>query len=225
MKRVKIIATIHPRDCNNKKLNDIVKAGADILRINTKYISIEKYVNISKKARKIKNCKLMVDIKNRKILNKLLDKDFDYLAISFAEDSNEIKKIKKMFSKKIKIISKIESKKGVKNINSLINVSDGIMIARGDLGKSFPIEQIPLIQKSITKKCNKKRKMSITATEMMPSMVTYMRPSRAEVSDIVNAILEGSEALLLAEETAIGNHPILAIKTMKKIIKEVEKRG
>lgn len=128
-----------------------------------------------------------------------------------------------MFKRKIEIISKIETKKGVKNTDELIEVSDGIMVARGDLGNEIKIEKIPMIQKLITKKCNKKKRFSITATEMMPSMVIRKRPSRAEVSDIVNAILEGSEALLLAEETAIGKHPFLVVETMRKIIKETEK--
>ena len=128
-----------------------------------------------------------------------------------------------MFPKRIKIISKIETKKGVNNINKLIKISDGIMIARGDLGRDISFEKVPMIQKMITKKCNRKNKMSITATEMMPSMVTRVRPSRAEVTDVANAILEGSEALMLSEETAIGNHPILTVKAMRKIIKETEK--
>jgi pyruvate kinase len=110
----------------------------------------------------------------------------------------------------------------VRNVDELIKVSNGIMIARGDLGREIDIEKIPFIQKMITKKCNKRKRFSITATEMMPSMVSYKRPSRAEVSDVANAILEGSEGLLLAEETAIGKYPVLVVKTMKKIINEVK---
>jgi len=148
---------------------------------------------------------------------------FDYLAISFAENVGEVKEIASMFSKRVKIISKIETKKGVDNINGLIRASDGIMIARGDLGRDISYEKVPMVQKMITKKCNRKGKMSITATEILPSMVSYVRPSRAEVSDVANAILEGSEALMLAEETAIGKHPYLAVRAMVKIIKETEK--
>ncbi len=121
------------------------------------------------------------------------------------------------------MISKIENQKGVDNINKLIKVSDGIMIARGDLGKNIQFQKVPMIQKYITKKCNKAKIFSIIATEMMPSMISYVRPSRAEVADIANAILEGSEALMLSEETAIGKYPILAIKMMKTIIIETEK--
>jgi len=221
--KTKIIITFGPACGDLRTLKKIVSSGANIIRINTKYIPIKDYGKIKEKINRAGNVKIMIDIKNRNILNKIKDKKFDYLSISFAENSHEIKRIRKMFNKKIKIISKIETKKGVKNIDDLIKVSDGIMIARGDLGKDISFEKIPMIQKMITKKCNKKRISSITATEMMPSMTRYIRPSRAEVTDVVNAILEGSEYLLLAEETAIGKHPILAVKAMKKIIKETEK--
>jgi pyruvate kinase len=219
----KIIITFGPACFNLRTLKQVVDAGAEIIRINTKYISIKDYEKIRGKINSAGKVKIMIDIKDRKIINKLLDKKFDYLAVSFAENPSEIVKIRKMFKKKIKIISKIETKKAVDNIDKLIKVSDGIMIARGDLGRAISFEKIPMIQKMITKKCNKKRIMSITATEMMPSMVKYIRPSRAEVTDVANAVLEGSEALLLAEETAIGKNPVLSVKAMKKIIKETEK--
>jgi len=220
-KRTKIIATIHPKSKLNI-LREMSKSGADIFRLNLKYVSIQEMNKFKIKLEKIKKIKLMIDIKNRKILNKIRGENFDYIAISFAETPQEIIKIKKMFPKKTKIISKIETKKGYDNIDKLIKISDGIMIARGDLGKDISFEKVPIVQKIITKKCNKNNKMSITATEMMPSMVKYIRPSRAEVSDVANAILEGSEALMLSEETAIGKHPILAIRAMEKIIKETE---
>jgi len=222
-KRTKIIITISPKLIKKNPIETLVKAGADILRINTKYMPLKKYSVLINELNKKKDYEILIDIKDRKNISQLKNINFDYLAISFAENPKEIQKIKRLFSKKIKIISKIESKKGVNNIDKLISVSDGIMIARGDLGNSFPIEKIPLIQKLITLKCNKKNKFSITATEMMISMLNHKRPSRAEVTDITNAILEGSDALLLAEETAIGKNPILAIKTMSKIIIETEK--
>jgi len=212
-----MIATYGPASKN--QIPQITKAGASIIRINTKYQSIE---SIRKIIQDNPRTKIMLDIKNRNLLQKIQSLKFRYLAISFAENPKEIEAIKKQFSKQ-KIISKIENQKGVKNINKLIRVSDGIMIARGDLGRSLPFQKVPMIQKSITKKCNRAKKLSITATEMMPSMITHIRPSRAETSDIANAILEGSEALMLAEETAIGKHPTLAIKIMKKIIQETEK--
>jgi len=220
--KTKIIATIHP-NMKKKFLQELVDAGANILRINTKYINNKQLDRIISDLRKIKHCRIMIDIKDRGILKEMCERDCDYLAISFAEKASEIIQIKKRLKKNMKVISKIESKKGVENMDELIRVSDGIMIARGDLGDEIPIEKVPMVQKLITKKCNKNKKMSITATEMMHSMVNKKRPTRAEVSDIANAILEGSEGLLLAEETAIGKHPILVVKTMRKIIKEIEK--
>ena len=135
----------------------------------------------------------------------------------------QINEIKKILPKKIKIISKIETKKGLKNIDNIINVSDGIMIARGDLGKNIPYEKLPITQKLIIKKCNKKKVFVITATEMLMSITKAKTPERAEITDIANAVLDGSDALMLSEETAIGNYPSLAVKIMNKIIKETEK--
>jgi len=221
-KRTKIIATISP-DVRIDVLKDMIKAGADIIRLNSKYVKLKDYDIIKRKLEKIGKGKLMIDIKDRGLLEKIKKKKFSYLAVSFAEHSSEIEKIRKMFPKRVKIISKIETKKGYNNTNKLIKVSDGIMVARGDLGRDISFEKVPMVQKIITKKCNRKNKMSITATEMMPSMVKYVRPSRAEATDVANAILEGSEALMLSEETAIGKHPILVIEAMTKIIKETEK--
>ncbi len=221
--KTKIIITFGPA-CNDLRiLKKIIDSKVQVIRINTKYIPIKNYEKIRQKISRAGKIKIMIDIKKRAIIEKIINKKFDYLAISFAENPNEIRKIRKMFAKKIKIISKVETKKGVENIDRLIKVSDGIMIARGDLGKDISFEKIPMIQKMINQKCNKKKIISITATEMMPSMVRYKRPSRAEVTDVANAILEGSEFLLLAEETAIGKYPLLSVKIMKKIIKETEK--
>ncbi len=220
--KTKIIITFGP-SCDNLRILKQIIDKIDIVRLNTKYIPIKDYEKIREKVARAGKAKIMLDIKKRTIIKKIINEKFDYLAISFAENPNEIQKIRKMFVKRIKIISKVETKKGVENIDGLIKVSDGIMIARGDLGKDISIEKIPMIQKMINKKCNEKNIISITATEMMPSMKRYKRPSRAEVTDVANAILEGSEFLLLAEETAIGRYPVLSVKIMEKIIKETEK--
>jgi pyruvate kinase len=214
--RTKIIATYGPS--SKSQIPKILKAGASIIRINTKYVNPKQVEKIITKYPKVK---FMLDIKDRSILQELKTLKFHYLAISFAESAQEIKKIKSQFPE-TQIISKIENQKGLTNLKELLKTSDGIMIARGDLGRSIPFQKIPMIQKIITKSCNQAKKMSITATEMMPSMLKYTRPSRAETSDIANAILEGSEALMLAEETAIGKRPALAVEMMKKIIKETE---
>lgn len=221
--KTKIIATLGPSSENLRVLKGFAKEKVDIIRINTKYISFKKFQVLEKKIRKAGKFKIMIDIKDRKLVDIFKNSNIDYLAVSFAEEKKEIEKIKKQFSKKVKLISKIETKKGLDNIDNLMKVSEGIMIARGDLGRNLSFEKVPIIQKLITRKCNKKNKMSITATEVMPSMINYVRPSRAEASDITNAILEGTEALMLSEETAIGKHPVLVVKNLKKIIREIEK--
>lgn len=218
-----MIVTYGPAIERLNVLRDVISSGVDIVRLNSKYIKVGEFDSIVERIKKAGGAKIMVDVKDRDEIKGWAEKEFDYLAISFAEYAVEVKNIRKMFSRRVKIISKIETAKGVSNIDKLIGVSDGIMIARGDLGRDVSYEKVPFIQKIIIKKCNRKKKMSITATEMMPSMVSYVRPSRAEVSDVVNAILEGSCALMLAEETAIGKHPVLVVRAMRRIIKETEK--
>lgn len=221
-KSVQIIATIGPSSFSKRILLQLVKSGMDIARINTKYGSVKEYQRTLNHLKKTK-CKIMFDIKNLQILEWIKTQDYDYLAVSFAESKEQIKKIRKIVGNKIKIISKIESEKGLENLDDLISESDGIMVARGDLGKSIKMEKVPITQKIIIRKCNLKRRMVITATEMLLSMVNSKSPGKAEVSDIANAVLDGSDALMLSEETTIGKYPVLALKTMHTIINETEK--
>ncbi len=223
--KVKIIATIGPSSQNPKVLKAMVSSGMDIARINTKYGSVKQYLQITDRLDKIGGCKTLYDIKGTEMIPWLTEQKFDYLAVSFAETPAQIKEIRKTFNpKKIRIISKIETERGIRNIGRLIDASDGIMVARGDLGRNIPLEDVPIEQKMIIKKCNRKKKTAITATEMLLSMTDSKIPERAEVSDVANAVLDGSDALMLSEETAIGKYPVLAVKTMNKIINATEKR-
>jgi pyruvate kinase len=218
-KKVKIIATIGPASRDYNTLKNLSKSGVSIIRINTKYGSEEEYLKDIKNIRKIKSLEIMFDIKSLKLIPFIKKLNFEYLAVSFAESKEQIKKIKNLLSnKKIKIVSKIETKKGIKNLDQLIKESNGIMVARGDLGKNIPMEKLPIFQKIIIKKCNKRKKIAITATEMLLSMTKSKTPERAEVSDVANAVLDGSDMLMLSEETAIGKYPIQAANLMKKII-------
>jgi len=152
--------------------------------------------------------------------------DVDFIAASFvrrAADVLEIRKIlKENNNEKIQIISKIENKEGVDNIDEIIDVSDGIMIARGDLGVEIPAEDVPVVQKYIIERCHNKGKISVTATQMLESMITHPRPTRAEVSDVANAIYDGTDAIMLSGESAIGLYPIDSVKVMGNIATKIE---
>lgn len=152
--------------------------------------------------------------------------DIDYIAASFVRKPSDVLAIREVLEnndgKNIKIISKIENQEGVDNIDSILDVSDGIMVARGDLGVEIPTEEIPMVQKQIIKKCNNLSKSVITATQMLDSMMRNPRPTRAEVTDVANAIFDGTDAIMLSGETAAGKYPVEAVKTMSKIAKAAE---
>lgn len=152
----------------------------------------------------------------------------DWIALSFVRTPACIKQLKDIITKHkhtAKVIAKIEMPKAIKNLREIILESDGIMIARGDLGVELPIEEVPLIQKDIIKKCIHRAKPVIVATQMMESMIDRVKPNRSEITDVANAVLEGADALMLSGETAVGNHPTLVIETMTRIILEVEAKA
>ena len=149
----------------------------------------------------------------------------DYLALSFVtakEDVIAARKIIEEAGGDALIISKIESNKGIENIDDIIDVSDGIMVARGDLGVEVAMERLPMLQKEIIKKCREKGKFAIVATEMLASMYENPRPTRAEVSDVANAILDGTDCVMLSGETTVGKYPIESVEIMSRICKYVE---
>ena len=149
----------------------------------------------------------------------------DYLALSFVntkEDVLEAIKIIEDAGGDARVISKIESQTGIDNIDSIIEVSDGIMVARGDLGVEVPMEKLPMIQKDIIRRCREQGKFAIVATEMLASMYTNPRPTRAEVSDIANAVLDGTDCVMLSGETTVGKYPVQAVQIMARICNTVE---
>lgn len=159
-------------------------------------------------------------------LDFIIEQKIDWVALSFvrkAIDIIDLKKRIKVKDSKIKVIAKIEMPEALKNLRDIIVESDAVMVARGDLGVEIPIEQVPVIQKDIIRKCMHRAKPVIVATQMMESMIDRTKPNRSEVSDVANAVLEGADAVMLSGETAMGDYPTLVVETMSKIILEVEK--
>ncbi|KAF1303331.1 pyruvate kinase [Candidatus Enterococcus willemsii] len=156
-----------------------------------------------------------------------LENDIDFIAASFVRKAQDVLEIREILEEKnmthVQIFSKIESQEGIDNIEEILKVSDGIMVARGDMGVEIPAELVPMVQKDIIKKCNAAGKSVITATQMLESMQTNPRPTRAEASDVANAVFDGTDATMLSGESANGSYPVEAVATMARIDIEAEK--
>jgi len=161
-------------------------------------------------------------------LSYALEWDLDWIGLSFvrnAQDIVELKRIIEQSGKTAKVIAKVEKPEAIDNIDAIIAVSDGVMVARGDLGVEMWLEEVPLLQKMIARKCRAASKPVIIATQMLESMITTPRPTRAEVNDVANSVLDGADAVMLSGETSVGEFPLLVIETMSRIIKNVEDLG
>lgn len=241
--RDEIIGTINEVHLDYEGTFQDIKAGSDIFIDDG---------NIKLKAKKVFKDKLLAEVvvagrlKEHKGVNipeanlkfpRVTEKDkvdiqfgirnkVDYLAQSFVRDRYDCLAVKRLFKEKnpeCQFVSKIESREALKNIDEIIEASDVILIARGDMGISVPIWEIPVIQKNIIKKCNLKKKPVITATQMLEHMVEYPQPTRAEVTDVANAILDGTDFVMLSAETAAGCYPVESVWVMNQIIKHAEK--
>ncbi len=160
--------------------------------------------------------------KDRRDLEFGLEKGVDMVALSFVSSPDDVVPVRKMAGQDLPVIAKIERKEALRRLDEIIDAFDGIMVARGDLGVEVAVEKLPLIQKKLIAEANRKGKVVITATQMLESMVKSPKPTRAEVSDVANAVLDGSDALMLSAETAVGRYPIRAIETMARIVRETE---
>ncbi len=163
------------------------------------------------------------DIKNIKFA---INKNFEYIALSFVRNKDDVISLRNIIEEyggETSIIAKIETKEGLKNIDEIARHSDGVMVARGDLGVELPIENIPVEQKNIINTTNKYGKLTITATQMLDSMINNPYPTRAEITDIANAVFDGTDCLMLSNETAIGKYPVEAVKVMDRVVKISEK--
>lgn len=169
-----------------------------------------------------------ITAKDREDLAFALREQVDWIAMSFVRTADDVRALQELiraesaFGRATPLIAKIEKPEGVRNIDAILEASDGIMVARGDLGIESPVEEVPLVQKMIIAKCNRVGKPVITATQMLDSMMRNPRPTRAEASDVANAILDGSDAIMLSGETAIGKYPLEALRTMARIAEHTE---
>jgi pyruvate kinase len=182
----------------------------------------------SKKGVNLPNTKISLPcltVKDIRDLDFALEQDFDWIGLSFVRsvtDIVELKEIIKHKGKRTRVIAKIEKPEAIKEIDNIIDVTDGIMVARGDLGVELPMERVPLLQKMIVNKCVEIGKPVIIATQMMESMITSYTPTRAEVNDVANAVMDGADAVMLSAETSVGKFPTKVIEMMRRIITEVE---
>ncbi len=182
----------------------------------------------SKKGVNLPNTKISLPCltdKDKQDLEFALENNVEWIGLSFVRSASDIIELKHIISskgKKAKVIAKIEKPEALDDIENIIKEADGLMVARGDLGVEIPMQEVPLIQKMLIKKCLAASKPIIVATQMMESMITNITPTRAEVNDVANSIMDGADAVMLSGETSVGKHPVKVIETVKKIIQNVE---
>ncbi|MBW6440986.1 hypothetical protein K0B03_03070 [Patescibacteria group bacterium] len=229
----KIIATVGPASKKLSVLRELIQAGVDVFRFNLKYSTIEDHARIIDDIRKLSRelgcfVEILIDLPDATFsdgINLVREKKSEYVALSYLRRSEQIKKFRidtETMNLNTIIIAKIETKEALDHFTDILNETDALMVARGDLGESIPIEQVPFVQKEILMSSQKNKKIVIVATEMLLSMTSNKEPTRAEVSDVANAVLEGADFVMLSEETSIGKYPVEAVKIMSKIIHEAE---
>ena len=208
---------------DNGKIKTQVKEKKDrrlqLLTLNDGIIEDGKGVNIPNKHLSVPT----LPGKDLEIIKFAKKHDVEFIALSFTRNAQDVKNLSQANGFEGGIIAKIENSEGVQNIEEILNVANGLMVARGDLGVEIEPEKVPLVQKALIKLCNQKGKLVVTATEMLESMIHQPNPTRAEVSDVANAILDGSDAVMLSGETAVGKYPVDAVEMMTRIANETEK--
>lgn len=229
----------YPNLAGDVKIGNMIMIDDGKIEVQVKEVTKEGHVKVAVTLGGIISSKKGINLPDTKIslpaltekdlvdLDFIIEQELDWVALSFVRSVKDIVNIKSKLAEKkskTKVIAKIEKPEAVINIREIILESDGIMIARGDLGVEMPVEQVPLIQKQIIRKCLHRAKPVIVATQMMESMIDRIKPNRSETTDVANAVLEGADAVMLSGETATGQYPVLVVETMRKIIAEVEQK-
>ena len=243
MKRhVKIVCTLGPASSSPSVVERMLKGGMDIARLNLAYGTLEEHSQLISEVRLLSQklklpTGILLDLPGLKsrvgdikaVFNEHLEfadsQKVDFVALSFISSAQQVKEVKTLLKNMnvyMPIIVKIEQARALEQSGAILEVGDGIMVARGDLALEISIEKVPLAQKQLIKEANRCGKPVITATQMLESMVRSTTPTRAEATDVANAILDGTDAVMLSEETAIGSHPIEATEMMAKIALEAE---
>jgi len=241
-RRVKIVCTLGPASSSPEVIEGMLRAGMDVARLNLAHGTPESHARLIAEVRRLSE-KLNLptgvlldlpglkrrpgDIKEafREHLDFALSMKADLIALSFISSADQVRRVKELLHEKraeAPIIVKIERAEALGESDEIIGICDGIMVARGDLGLQINIEKVPLAQKELIRKCNHLGRPVITATQMLESMVESPTPTRAEAADVANAVLDGTDALMLSEETAIGKYPVAAVEIMAKIALEAQ---
>lgn len=244
MTATKIIATVGPASDEPKMIKRLVKAGVNVFRFNFKHNTLRWHddrIAMTRKAAKRK-ATILIDIcgPEGRVKSKttLFEDDLaalglakkyqvEWVALSFTRDNKDVKNLKKAIKGiglEAKIIAKIENQSGIDHFQAILKEAEAIMVARGDLGEELAIEQVPYWQKKIIKACRRARKPVIVATEMLESMVSKPRPTRAEISDVAQAVYDRADFVMLSAETAIGKYPVETVKTMRQTISFITKK-
>jgi pyruvate kinase len=233
-RRTKIIATVGPASVDPDVLEELIAAGADVLRLNFSHADLEWHATAieairAASARAGREVAILGDTDGPDDLDQVdfcAERDVDLLAISFVSSAADVERVAERLRSRgsdIPLIAKIEKREAAETAEAILRVaSSGIMVARGDLGEQLPLAEVPVVQKRLIRAAGRQSKPSITATEMLVSMVSAERPTRAEVTDVANAIYDGSDAVMLSEETAIGQRPVEAVRVMDRIARATE---
>ena len=231
MKKSKIVATIGPATQESEVIKKIIENGASMFRFNMKYNTPEWHnsrIAMIRKHSKILKIRtgIIVDIPRSDF--KLEINDFDFVALSYLKQASEVTNLKqrmRSMNRDVGIIAKIENERAIADLENIVRESDGVMVARGDLGIETPLKELAYFQKKIIDISRINNKPVIVATQMLLSMTKNNKPTRAEATDVANAVFDGTDALMLSEETALGEYPVEAVKTMAEIAEYNEKVG